>query len=383
MNATLRRIACVGILILAESVRGGANTGARSGVAPGPVFSPRFSYDGRRVLAVPYPSKTAVLWDLENGEQLLVLRGHTELIVAAVLSPDGKSALTGGGRSVQHADNSARLWDLATGRETTRFETRSSLEIVQFSPDGNRVLTSGADGVTRVWDPKTGHQLFVCSNAAFCSSPRGYFQFSPDSACVVGIAESGSQVRIWDASSGAEVYRRSRPKGIFDYRWVEFSPDGKLVVAAGYKGPTSVCAVGGDYRSWEVGGGRDGLVQASFLPDSATIVTVSSLSSGGSVRFWESQTGRGERTLSSKQRVESVLTSRDGKRLLAKNRGEGFALWDLEKNRQIRTWPGGSGTDVIGFSPDGERLLTWDLAAERPLHVLHASTGETYRNLKP
>jgi hypothetical protein len=63
-----------------------------------------FSPDGARLATASW-DKTARLWDARTGEELLVLKGHTDEVHAVCFSPDGTRLATAS------ADNTARLWD--------------------------------------------------------------------------------------------------------------------------------------------------------------------------------------------------------------------------------------------------------------------------------
>jgi len=52
-------------------------------------------FSGNSRLLVGGESRTARLWDIESGKDLVCLRGHTGAISAVAVSPDGRQALTG------------------------------------------------------------------------------------------------------------------------------------------------------------------------------------------------------------------------------------------------------------------------------------------------
>ena len=72
---------------------------------------------------------------------------HPEGITCVAFSPDGKTVLTGG------ADQTARLWDAATGRPIgDALIHRGRVVSVAFSPDGKSVLTGDDEKSVRLWD---------------------------------------------------------------------------------------------------------------------------------------------------------------------------------------------------------------------------------------
>jgi WD40 repeat protein len=68
--------------------------------------------------------------------------------------PDGKQVLTGSD------DQTARLWDAATGKELRAFLGHcEAVKCVRFSPDGRKALTGSYDSTVRNWDCASGREL--------------------------------------------------------------------------------------------------------------------------------------------------------------------------------------------------------------------------------
>ena len=61
-------------------------------------------------------------------------------------------------------DQTARLWDAATGKPIgPPLAHRGTVYDVAYSPDGKTVLTGSADQTARLWDAATGNPIGVPS----------------------------------------------------------------------------------------------------------------------------------------------------------------------------------------------------------------------------
>ncbi len=54
-----------------------------------------FSPDGRR-LATSSEDQTVRLWDADSGQEVLTLRGHTDIVTSVAFSPDGNRLVSAG-----------------------------------------------------------------------------------------------------------------------------------------------------------------------------------------------------------------------------------------------------------------------------------------------
>jgi len=111
--------------------------------------TPCFSPDGTRI-AMTTASGPEV-WDARTGHTLAAMIGHWQAVFTETFSPDGRRLLTAA------ADNTARLWDVETGREllslkgTVRPEGGTYwMMSAGFSPDGRRIVDTNTDGFVRI-----------------------------------------------------------------------------------------------------------------------------------------------------------------------------------------------------------------------------------------
>lgn len=108
----------------------------------------RFSPDGK-ILAVvgASPNKEPIvrMWDVASGALLATLKGHADLIHAAVFSPDGRTLATAS------QDNTVKLWSTNSYQLLTTLNNETPVRTVAFSNDGSVLTTGGNDGRVRLW----------------------------------------------------------------------------------------------------------------------------------------------------------------------------------------------------------------------------------------
>src|SRR5678816_35988 len=76
-------------------------------------------------------------------------KGHTLSIKSLAFSPDDKTLLSGS------VDRTARLWDVVTGQEVlTLKDHKFAVNLVAFAPDGKRLATASQNEV-KLWPAAT------------------------------------------------------------------------------------------------------------------------------------------------------------------------------------------------------------------------------------
>lgn len=116
-------------------------------------YNPRISPDGKRFV-VP-SGNVAQIMDAESGELLVELRGHTDQVITAIFSRDGKYVYTGG------FDNTVRKWDADTGREMNVMTGHTGrIFDLDISQDDSLIASASADTTVRVWNAETGKEIY-------------------------------------------------------------------------------------------------------------------------------------------------------------------------------------------------------------------------------
>jgi WD40 repeat protein len=296
---------------------------------------------------------------------MFVLKGHTAKIVenALAFSPDGRCLVSGS------ADNTARVWELATRTLRRTFRGHDcQVNGAGFVRGGSWIATVGWTDGLRLWDATTGKKQklfradcdFNClavspdgSRAAaagdevdylapillydidklaplepLAGHPReiGALVFSPDGRFLAS-GSSDRTARVWDLASGQQraLFRNTG--------WVQglaFSPDSSaLAVAAGRT--VKVFPLDGSMEKVEpsanLTGHRATVYSVVFTPDGKHLI---SGSKDGSVRIWDLGGGGASRAYRWKiGPVWAVAVAPDGMTAAAGGDGD-IVVWDLE-----------------------------------------------------
>jgi WD40 repeat protein/serine/threonine protein kinase len=334
------------------------------------------SPDGRKIVAtggftsVLAPSaagRKATLWDVESRRELLSLNGHSEVVFSVAFSPDGRRIVT------CSRDNTAKVWDAATGANLLTLRHRLQIERASFSSDGKRIVTASEDQTAKVWNAETGQELLTLTGHT-----GGLYSavFSPDDRLIVTTSRDGT-VKVWDPEAVREVFilNGENPK----LCGISFSPDGKRVVTGAFYGEAKV---------WDATSGR--VLQriagtdAMFSPDGRQIVTTR-----GWVKLWDAESGRLLREFPGhKNAVHGVVFSPDGQRIITSSEDKTAVVWDTNSGNELVKLLGHTeALRGVAVSPDGRRILTgsadgtariWDAASGAELFRFTKHTDELY-----
>ena len=276
------------------------------------------------------------------------LTGHTWWVFGAAFSPDGRLLVTAS------ADNTARLWDPATGdclRTLTGHD--GSVWGAGFSPDGRLLATASRDRTARLWDPATGDCLRTLTGHT-----EGVFgvAFSPDGR-LLATASADNTVWLWDPATGDCLRTLTGHSKRFGFDGMAFSPDGRLLATASADNTARLWdpATGDFLRT--LTGHTEAVLGVAFSPDGRLLATASA---DNTARLWDPATGDFLRTLTGHtEAVLGVAFSPDGRLLATASDDRTARLWDPATGDCLRTLTGHTNIVIdVAFSPDGRLLAT-------------------------
>jgi TPR repeat protein len=134
--------------------------------------------------------QTARIWDAASGREILRLVGHADIVQSAAFSPDGGRVVT------SSDDKTARIWDATTGRELlTLSGHKAGVVDAVYSPDGRRIVTASSDRTVRVWDAAGGRVIALYQGH---DDQVETAAFSPDGSRIIS-ASLDKTARVWNA----------------------------------------------------------------------------------------------------------------------------------------------------------------------------------------
>jgi WD40 repeat protein len=340
-----------------------------------PVELATFSPDGRRILTIG-GDNTACLWDAATGKSTAPPLRHPGLLQHAGFSPDGFRVVT----ATQLPDASVRIWHAFTGELILPpMHQGNRLGSVAFSPDGCYVLCSSIDYDSRIWDAATGNPITVLIKYGYCAS---HAIFSPDSRRIL-TANMDQTVRLCNAVTGQLVLPPLKHR--VRVLKTAFSPDGTRVVAADSEGLVYLWDLAPESAGFLALDHPHELKTARFSPDGRRVVT---MSADGAARVWDSRNGRLcfpplWHSAPARYGRAPVVFSSDGAHFMTRFRIAQeleAILWDTASGKPMNTplrLPDELASSLVRREevfPDGRRLVAmgtnvvqvWDVATGKP-----------------
>ena len=222
-----------------------------------------------KVTARRYPLK---FWNVQTGEHLLTLTGHTDRVSSSAFSPDGKILATGSW------DNTIRIWNPSLGQSLITYnEHRDIVNTVVFSPDGQTLASGSDDNTIKLWSSDGTVRVTLNGHAGNVNS----LAYTPDGKILASGSSDGT-IRLWDPITDEHIGTlEGHSEGISS---ITFSVDGGLLASA---------SLDNTIRLWDPTtrvhlktfiGHKGDVNTVAFSPDGTTLA---SGSSDGTILLWE------------------------------------------------------------------------------------------------
>jgi WD40 repeat protein len=288
------------------------------------------------------------------------------------LSPDGIYAAAS-----DESSKSAHLLDANTGSKLRELQHGGAVNDVNFSPDGRLLTTASADGMARVFDVKTGAQIFFVS--------------LPDSMYTSAISWDGHYLATSSADKTVRTYdirtkeTTSKKTPVFPYdeaTTLGFSPDGRLLAAGNGTGNLTVFRLAdGTTRVLQH---DDRVNQVVFSPDGRYMATGSQ---DKVARVFATSGWKPVLQIRHQSPVPAVAFSWDGRYVISGGHDDTAQVFEIATRKEVARLEHPGGITAVAASHDNRIIV---LSAKvisghwfRPEDLIREACSRVTRNLSP
>jgi serine/threonine-protein kinase len=363
-----------------------ASTWAKQGkpfqprIAPGPITSLAFSPTSKLLMIAGHPYTDVILWNLSEGNRVYWPKAlhHYSFVTSVAVGKQG-TLLASGSR-----DGVVKIWQVPRKEERhTIGDPVSEVSCLALSADDQTMASGSPDGVTRLWDLAGRKQIHTLPPEDYDAiAGVGY---SPDGKTLAVAVEPSqrsrpSLVKLFEVASLRQIaVAKGGEGGSFS---LTFSPDGKIVAAAGYDdGTVNLYEVDGLKLVGTLRGHKERVLCLVFSPEGKTLFTGSSDKTckrwNLAMRkdMWTSPVQPGQ--------IWSLAISPDGLTLATAD-AEAYLvkLWDVHTDRPRQTLePHKGGPSSLAFSPDGKALASAAYDGKVRIWTLKAQTDQPQKTI--
>jgi len=319
-----------------------------------------YSRQGDRI-ASGSEDRTVKLWDVETGDCLHTLAGHTLPVNCIAYSPNSNQIAS------CSSDRTIRLCDVKTGNYHNLQQHPSYAEMVVYSPRGDYFASMdvaiGCQRTVRLWNVTT-------------------------MVLHLTITYSEDGVDGEDGEDGEERKEGKDGKSVY-YNPFAYSPRGDQVASANCREVHLWDVETGNLQHKLVGhGGKVSQIVYSPQGDLVASTTSEYAITDTTVRLWDAETGVCLRILTGHSRfVKSIAFSPKGDRIITGGENETVRIWDVgvrtsrrassghtEKVRMVRCSPKG---DQVASCSDDTTVRLWDVETGACRHILRGYSKST------
>jgi WD40 repeat protein len=281
----------------------------------GHVLTVAFDASGE-LLASGGSDNTARLWDVASGQEQLSVTAKGGRVCSVAIDATR-------GELLSSSNDVVHVWATRNGgRRTTLAGHTGSVWALALSPDTTAVATASADTSACIWDPVTARRLLTLRGHTGWVTAVGY---SPSGDCVA-TGSTDNTCQLWDPTTGRTMRTfRQHTRSVTS---VSFSHDQRLLATASADGTARIWDVGSGQDVHVLIGHRDSVTSVAFAPDDRTVITAGV---DGSCRTWDPTSGRMRRVFLGHDRpVHDIAISPDGGSVASAGADGSIRLWAID-----------------------------------------------------
>jgi WD40 repeat protein len=298
-------------------------------------------------------------WKVIKKSSFLKLEGHQKPIYSVRYNPVKNNEI-----ATASDDGTFILWDISTQPPkplripVSNPNDKIKLKSIRFSPNGQRIATTGSDGEVRLWSRNKENKLI--QDISFKTNQDGTIwsvNFHPKENRLATAGSDGT-VKIWDFKGnrlGTAPDFKNPEINNSKVESVRFSREGNILAIVGENGKAGLWKTSQD-KLIELKGHQGTVYGVGFSPNDKEVVTVGD---DGTIRRWDlSGKPLGEPFKTYQGSIKNISFSEDGKILATAGYVGTVKLWTTS-GQLLADLKGHEGiVRSVNFRKDGKRLVT-------------------------
>lgn len=319
--------------------------------------------DGKHILSGS-DDHTIRIWNIIDGQKIRTLHGHTEAVNVVMTTPDGQFILSGSG-NLSGSEFTVRVWQAESGKELMVLAGHSrEVTALAVTPESRILISGDLDAYLKVWDLQTGKLIHTLYHG------DGWVQavtVTLDGKRVIS-GSGGGQIKIWDIASG-ECLHTLQGHNI-EVNALAMTPDGKGFVSCGYDGMIKIWKLEIKQEVLDWAGHTEEIYAVVMSPDESIAI---SGDYRGSIKVWDNATGTERYTLSGHtSRIEGIIVTPDGSRAISAS-DDALIMWELQSGKTLQLVGECRRSQIMLAScgkyliSPGDEVKVWDVELGNPL----------------
>lgn len=266
-----------------------------------------------------------VLMNIETGKVERVFEGHSKAVLSVDFSEDGEYMLSASG------DRTIKMWSVSTGELIRTYRGHGELVFdARFSSDNIFIVSGSWDATLRIWNTETG-KLHSYVDIEEASPFR--VDFTPYDLYAIS-SDLGDNLKLYEVDAAKEF--RSIIGHTAIVTDIAFSPDSRLMATSSLDGKVKVWDLLSGMLVRKLSGHTSGVFSLAYHPNNNLLI---SGSNDRTIKVWDLSTGKVIKNLTGHSAgVTSLSVSKDGKRLVSCTKDGETKVWDLENLKELYTY---------------------------------------------